>query len=105
MSFVHHRWSFSLSSLMLIVTCAAGFAWIGAAVPVLGILCGVLAVPALFRTANLVVREAAEHRGQIGVALKVLIFFESLCGIGWIAIVCTIYALGFAAAGFALGAA
>src|SRR6476660_7559469 len=90
---------------MLIVACAAGCAWVGAAVPVLGILCGVLAVPALLRTGNLVVREATEQPSQAGVALKVLIFFESLLGIGWIAIACTIYAVGFAAPGFALGAA
>jgi hypothetical protein len=97
--------NFSLSSLMLVVSCAAICASIGAAEPALGIACGILAVPALIRTAQLVRRESAQQPRGLSPATRAFIFFESVVVIGWAVILSAIVGWGFAAAGLALGTA
>jgi hypothetical protein len=96
--------TFSLSSLMLVVCCAAICASIGAAVPALGIACGVLAIPALIRTGQLVRRDSDQHQRDFSVATRAFIFFESVVVIACVVLVSSVVAWGFAVPGFALGA-
>jgi hypothetical protein len=99
---MHGGLTFSLSSLMLVVVCAAIASSLAAVAPALGIAFAVLASVAVARTAMLLRREGNQPECS-SVRIKLSTFFESMVILGYVTIVCGVVTTICGAAGFFLG--
>jgi hypothetical protein len=84
--------TFSLSSLMLVVVCAALASCLAAAAPAWGIAFASLAALAVARTAMLLRREFPERHAP-SVRIRVATFFESMVLLAYVTIVCAVVTL------------
>ena len=91
-------WTFSLSSLFLVVTCIAICLGVGIVSPGWGVACCLL-LPAVIRTTQLVRQEIARSGCNAGVGLTLFLFFESVVVIGCVLIPCGVVTIGLIAPG------